>query len=147
TLKIPFLRPQWLTPPPFARSLAFGTFIGLPIPWWLVLVLCLLARLFLRWRPLGRHISALGGNTEAARLAGINVRGVIVFTYAASGLMVGLAALIQLGQSGTVQPNTGIGLELQVIAATVIGGTSILGGRGTVIGSLIGALLIEAVHN
>jgi len=75
------------------------------------------------------------------------VRGVIVFTYAAIGLLVGLAALIQLGQSGTVQPNSGIGLELQVIAATVIGGTSILGGRGTVIGSLIAALLIETVHN
>ena len=146
-LHIQFLGPQWITPPPVARSLALGTFIGLPIPWWLVLVLCLLASLFLRWRPLGRHIYALGGNTEAARLAGINVRGVIVFTYAAIGLLVGLAALIQLGQSGTVQPNSGIGLELQVIAATVIGGTSILGGRGTVIGSLIGALLIETVHN
>jgi rhamnose transport system ATP-binding protein len=146
-LHIQLLGPQWITPPPVARPLALGTFIGLPVPWWLLLILCFLASLFLRWRPLGRHIYALGGNTEAARLAGINVRGVIVFTYAAIGLLVGLAALIQLGQSGTVQPNTGIGLELQVIAATVIGGTSILGGRGTVIGSLIGALLIEAVHN
>lgn len=146
-LHIQLLGPQWITPPPVARPLALGTFIGLPIPWWLVLVLCFLATLFLRWRPLGRHAYALGGNTEAARLAGINVRGVIIFTYTAIGLLVGLAALIQLGQSGTVQPNTGIGLELQVIAATVIGGTSILGGRGTIIGSLIGALLIEAVHN
>ena len=55
--------------------------------------------------------------------------------------------MIQLGQSGTVQPNAGLGLELQVIAATVIGGTSILGGKGTVVGAVLGALLVEAVHN
>jgi ribose/xylose/arabinose/galactoside ABC-type transport system permease subunit len=98
-------------------------------------------------RPLGRHIYALGGNAEAARLAGINVRLVTIFVYAFIGLLVGLAAVIQLGLSGTVQPNAGTGLELQVIAATVIGGTNILGGRGTVIGSLLGALLVEMVHN
>jgi len=55
--------------------------------------------------------------------------------------------VIQLGQSGTVQPNAGLGLELQAIAATVIGGTSILGGKGTIVGSVLGALLVEAVHN
>jgi ribose/xylose/arabinose/galactoside ABC-type transport system permease subunit len=62
-------------------------------------------------------------------------------------MLVGLGAVIQLGQSGTVQPNAGLGLELQVIAATVIGGTSILGGKGTVVGAVLGALLVEAVHN
>ena len=71
----------------------------------------------------------------------------IVFVYAMTGMLVGLAAVIQLGQSGTVQPNAGLGLELQVIAATVIGGTSILGGKGTVVGAVLGALLVEAVHN
>ena len=73
--------------------------------------------------------------------------GVIIFVYAMTGMLVGLAAVIQLGQSGTVQPNAGLGLELQVIAATVIGGTSILGGKGTVVGAVLGALLVEAVHN
>jgi ribose/xylose/arabinose/galactoside ABC-type transport system permease subunit len=144
---IQILGPQWITPPPAAHSLALGTLIGWPIPWWLTVLLCVLFSLFLARRPLGRHIYAIGGNAEAARLAGVNVLGVIIFVYAITGMLVGLAAVIQLGQSGTVQPNAGLGLELQVIAATVIGGTSILGGKGTVIGAVLGALLVEAVHN
>jgi len=144
---IQILGPQWITPPPAAHHLALGTFIGWPIPWWLAVLLCVLFSLFLTRRPLGRHIYAIGGNAEAARLAGVNVRGVTIFVYAMTGMLVGLAAVIQLGQSGTVQPNAGVGLELQVIAATVIGGTSILGGKGTVVGAVLGALLVEAVHN
>ena len=146
-LHIQILGPQWITPPPVARPLSLGSFLGFPIPLWITVLLGILATLFLARRPLGRYIYALGGNAEATRLAGINVRLVIIFVYVAIGVLVGLAALIQLGLSGTVQPNAGIGLELQVIAATVIGGTNILGGRGTVIGSLLGALLVEAVHN
>jgi ribose/xylose/arabinose/galactoside ABC-type transport system permease subunit len=144
---IQILGPQWITPPPAAHNLALGAFGGWPIPWWLTVLLCVLFSLFLARRPLGRHIYAIGGNTEAARLAGVNVLGVIIFVYAMTGMLVGLAAVIQLGQSGTVQPNAGLGLELQVIAATVIGGTSILGGKGTVVGAVLGALFVEAVHN
>jgi ribose/xylose/arabinose/galactoside ABC-type transport system permease subunit len=144
---IQILGPQWITPPPMAHGLALGRFIGWPIPWWLTVLLCVLFSLFLANRPLGRHIYAIGGNAEAARLAGVNVRGVTIFVYAMTGMLVGLAAVIQLGQSGTVQPNAGLGLELQVIAATVIGGASILGGKGTVVGAVLGALLVEAVHN
>ena len=139
--------PPLPSPPPAAHYLALGSFIGWPITWWLTVLLCVLFSLFLVRRPLGRHIYAIGGNTEAARLAGVNVRGVIIFVYAMTGMLVGLASVIQLGQSGTVQPNAGLGLELQVIAATVIGGTSILGGKGTVVGAVLGALLVEAVHN
>ncbi|WP_220201585.1 ATP-binding cassette domain-containing protein [Reticulibacter mediterranei] len=146
-LHIQILGPQWLTPPSVVRPLSLGTFLGIPFPFWLVVALIILVSLFLRHRPLGRYVYALGGNTEAARLAGINIRGTIIFVYALIGLLIGLAAVIQLGLSGTVQPNAGTGLELQVIAATVIGGTNILGGRGTVIGSLLGALLVEVVHN
>lgn len=146
-LHIQILGPQWITPPPVVRPLALDTFLGIPLPFWLVVVLIILVSLFLRHRPLGRYVYALGGNTEAARLAGINIRWTIIFVYAFIGLLIGLAAIIQLGLSGTVQPNAGSGLELQVIAATVIGGTNILGGRGTVIGSLLGALLVETVHN
>jgi len=144
---IQILGPRWITPPPVAHNLALGTFIGWPIPWWLAVLFCVLFSSFLARRPLGRHIYAIGGNAEAARLAGVNVRGVTIFVYAMTGMLVGLAAVIQLGQSGTVQPNAGVGLELQVIAATVIGGTSILGGKGTVVGAVLGALLVEAVHN
>ena len=144
---IQVLGPQWITPPAVAHDLALGALLGIPIPFCLVVVLGVVGSLFLARRPLGRHVYAVGGNAEAARLAGVNVRGVTIFVYAAIGLLVGLAAIVQLGQSGTVQPNAGVGLELQVIAATVIGGTSILGGRGTILGSILGALLVEAVHN
>jgi ribose/xylose/arabinose/galactoside ABC-type transport system permease subunit len=146
-IHIQILGPEWITPPPAAHQLALGAFLGWPIPWWLTVLLCFLFSLFLARRPLGRHIYAIGGNTEAARLAGVNVLGVIIFVYGMTGMLVGLAAVIQLGQSGTVQPNAGLGLELQVIAATVIGGASILGGKGTVIGAVLGSLLVEAVHN
>jgi len=141
------LGPQWITPPPVARVLALGSLAGLPAPWWLAILLGSAATWVLARRPLGRHIYALGGNPEAARLAGVRVRSLTVVVYATTGLLVGLAAVIQMGFSGTVQPNAGTGLELQVIAATVIGGTSILGGRGTVAGSILGALLVETVHN
>ncbi|MBV9276158.1 MAG: ABC transporter permease [Verrucomicrobia bacterium] len=144
---IQILGPQWITPPPAAHALALDRLFGWPIPWWLTILLCVLFGLFMARRPLGRHVYAIGGNTEAARLAGVNVRGVIIFVYAMTGMLVGLAAVIQLGQSGTVQPNAGLGLELQVIAATVIGGASILGGKGTIVGAVLGALLVEAVHN
>lgn len=146
-LHIQLLGPQWITPAPVVRPLAQSALLGIPLPFWLVVLLTILVGLFLQRRPLGRHIYGLGGNPEAVRLAGISVRKTTIFVYAFIGVMVGLAAIIQLGLSGTVQPNAGIGLELQVIAATVIGGTNILGGRGTVIGSLLGALLVEAVHN
>ena len=146
-LHIQILGPQWITPPPVARVLALGTVLGLPAPWWLAVVLGVMASGVLLRRPLGRHVYALGGNPEAARLAGVNVRLVTIIVYAVTGVVVGLAAVIQLGLSGTVQPNAGTGLELQVIAATVIGGTSILGGRGTVAGSILGAVLVETVHS
>lgn len=146
-LHIQILGPQWITPPPVARILALGTVAGVPAPFVLTVALGIVCTLFLLRRPLGRHIYGLGGNPEAARLAGVDVRRVTICVYAVTGLLVGLAAVIQLGVSGTVQPNAGVGLELQVIAATVIGGTSILGGRGTVAGSLLGALLVETVHN
>nr|BBH85372.1 hypothetical protein KTC_01230 [Thermosporothrix sp. COM3] len=146
-LHIDLLGPKWLTPPPVARTLALGNVFGIPIPWLLVIVLGVVVGLFLSRRPLGRAIYAIGGNPEAARLAGIRTRWVTIFVYAAIGMLIGLAALIQLGQSGTVQPNTANGLELQIIAATVIGGTNILGGRGSILGSLLGALLVAAIHN
>ncbi len=146
-LHVGLLGPQWLTPPPVAKGLTESSLLGLPGPWWLVMMLGVVATYFVTRRPLGRAIYAVGGSSEAARLAGINVRAVTFFVYATMGALVGLAAFVQLGQSGTVQPNAGIGVELGAIAATVIGGASILGGRGTIVGAVLGALLVEAVHN
>jgi ribose/xylose/arabinose/galactoside ABC-type transport system permease subunit len=118
-----------------------------PNAWWFTMIIAAILTAFVGWRPLGRAIYAVGGNAEAARLAGVNVPLVTVVVYALMGILVGFAAVIQIGQAGTVQPNAGSGLELQAVAATVIGGTSILGGRGTIAGGLLGALLVEAVHN
>ena len=138
---------DWLVPPHLAEDLALGTVLGIPNAWLLTMIIAALLTWFVASRPLGRAIYAIGGNAEAARLAGINVPFVTVSVYLLMGLLVGFAAVIQIGQAGTVQPNAGVGLELQAVAATVIGGTSILGGRGTIVGGLLGALLVEAVHN
>lgn len=138
---------DWLIPPHIAEDLALGTFVGIPNAWWLTMVVAAALTALVVYRPLGRAIYAVGGNAEAARLAGVNVPLVTVSVYVLMGVLVGFAAVIQLGQAGTVQPNAGTGLELQAVAATVIGGTSILGGRGTIVGGLLGALLVEAVHN
>lgn len=138
---------NWLVPPHLAEDLALGTFLGVPNAWWFTMIVAAVLTAFVVWRPLGRAIYAVGGNPEAARLAGLNVPLVIVSVYVLMGMLVGFAAVIQIGQAGTVQPNAGTGLELQAVAATVIGGTSILGGRGTIVGGLLGALLVEAVHN
>jgi ribose/xylose/arabinose/galactoside ABC-type transport system permease subunit len=99
----------------------------------------------MRYWATGRHWYALGNDPAAARLAGIRVRRRIVTAYALTGLFVGLAGCVLIGSGGLVQQNAGSGLELQVIAAVVIGGTSILGGRGTVLGTLLGALLVGTV--
>ncbi len=146
-IHIGVLGKNWLVPPHVAEDLALGTTLGVPNAWWLTMIIAAVLTCFVVWRPLGRAIYAVGGNTEAARLAGVNVPLVTVAVYALMGVLVGFAAVIQLGQAGTVQPNAGSGLELQAVAATVIGGTSILGGRGTIVGGLLGALLVEAVHN
>lgn len=148
-LQVKFIGPLYITAPPTTqgRDLALANLLGIPVPWWLAMLCALVGSLFLIYRPLGRRIYALGGNPEAARLAGVNVRLVTIFVYAITGMLVGLASMIQLGLGGTVAASAGVGLELSVIAATVIGGTSILGGRGTILGSILGALLVEAVHN
>jgi ribose transport system permease protein len=100
---------------------------------------------YMRYLPTGRHWYAIGGDPAAARLAGIKVRTRLVAAYAVTGALVGLAGCAFIGSGGLVQQNAGVGLELSVIAAVVIGGTSILGGRGTVLGSLLGALLVGTV--
>jgi ribose/xylose/arabinose/galactoside ABC-type transport system permease subunit len=138
---------EWLVPPHLAENLSLGTILGIPNAWLFTMIVAAVLTALVVWRPLGRAIYAVGGNAEAARLAGVNVPLVTVTVYALMGVLVGFAGVIQLGQAGLVQPNAGSGLELQAVAATVIGGTSILGGRGTIAGGLLGALLVEAVHN
>jgi ribose/xylose/arabinose/galactoside ABC-type transport system permease subunit len=95
----------------------------------------------------GRWVYAVGGNEEAAWLAGINTRAVVFWTYVANGLIVGVAGLVLSARLGAAVPNAGLGYELDVIAAVVVGGTALTGGRGSVLGTLAGAVFIGVLNN
>ena len=97
--------------------------------------------------PFGRHVYAVGGNPEAARLAGIRVRRVLLCVYAACGLLAGLAGVIVASRIGSGYPRAGELYELDAIAATVVGGTSLFGGRGSIWGTLAGAFFIGILNN
>jgi ribose transport system permease protein len=122
-----------------------GETLGVPNAWWLTLALAAVMWSYMRYWATGRHWYALGNDAAAARLAGIRVKTRTIAAYALTGLFVGLAGIVLIGSGGLVQQNAGTGLELRVIAAVVIGGTSILGGRGSVLGTLLGALLVGTV--
>lgn len=124
---------------------ADGRTLGIPHAWLLAIILAAGMWLYMRHIPTGRHLYAIGGNAPAARLAGIRVTRRLLFVYTATGVLVGLAACCVIGGGGLVAQSAGTGLELQVIAAVVIGGTSILGGRGSVLGTVFGALLVGTV--
>ena len=116
---------------------------------WLVvaaaLVVLALFAGFLRHVAAGRAVYATGSDPEAARLAGIRPRRVVFSVFMAAGALAGLAALLNAVRFGDVDPNAGVGLELQVIAAVVVGGTAISGGRGTLLGTFVGVLLLGSV--
>jgi len=116
--------------------------LGIPIPVWLMLVLFSVAALVAAKTPFGRHVYAVGGNERAARLAGIRVSRVKLVTYVVSALCAALVGLIIASQLEAAHPATGESFELNAIAAVVLGGTSLMGGRGSITGSLIGAFVI-----
>jgi ribose transport system permease protein len=123
-----------------------GRFLGVPIAFILMAVLVAIAWYYLRHFPGGRHFFAIGDDEHAAALAGVNVRRRIFLAYALTGLLVGLAAAITIaGGTSTLDQSVGRGQELVTIAAVVIGGTSVLGGRGSVLGAVLGALLVQTV--
>lgn len=124
-----------------------GRILGVPTAWWLTLLLAAGMWCYMRFWATGRHLYAVGGDPFAARLAGVRVRRRQISAYVLTGACVGLAACVLIGSGGLVQQNVGTGLELRVIAAVVIGGTSIIGGRGTVLGTLLGALLVGTVSS
>jgi len=101
----------------------------------------------LRWTKFGRHVFAIGGNEHAANLTGIPVRPIKVAVFMISSLTAAIAGIVETGWLGAVTTNIGAGMELQVIAAAVIGGASLVGGAGTAIGALVGAALIEIIRN
>lgn len=106
-----------------------------------------LAHVLMTRTTLGRYIYAVGGNPEAARLSGIRVNGVLVFVYVVSGLMAGLGGIVLASQLKSGAPTYGLMYELYVIAAVVVGGTSLAGGEGRILGTLIGAFIIGVIQN
>jgi ribose/xylose/arabinose/galactoside ABC-type transport system permease subunit len=131
--------------PDSLQFLGRGSIGGFPIAVVFTLVIFLLIAWVLRYTRLGRDIYALGSNSESARLAGIRVRRVQLIPFLLNGALVGLAGVIFAGRFGTVQPNTGQGFELIVIAAVVVGGANIFGGSGASAGTVLGALLVSVM--
>jgi ribose transport system permease protein len=103
--------------------------------------------LFLKHTVLGRQIYAVGSNAEAARLSGVNVNRVLMFVYTMNGALCAFAGIVQAGLLSTAATNAGTGAELSVVAAVVIGGTSLFGGEGSILGSIIGAAIMAIVRN
>jgi len=128
----------------FAGSANIGFF---PVCFLLVIIIFVIVGIFLTRTPLGRQIYSVGGNKEAARLSGINVFGTLNFVYIMSGVMCAIAGIIMVGRVGTATPLAGETFDMDAIAACVIGGASFLGGKGTVQGTLIGAVLIAIIRN
>ncbi|MBX9458703.1 MAG: ABC transporter permease [Rhizobium sp.] len=119
-----------------------GTILGLPSSVWMLVVVALGAAYFARYVPLGRHIFAVGGNERASRMSGIRVNRVKMFVYMFSGFCAAIVGLIISSELMAAHPATGTNLELNAIAAAVLGGTSMSGGRGTIGGTIIGAFVI-----
>ncbi|MEW6637620.1 MAG: ABC transporter permease [Actinomycetota bacterium] len=134
------------TPDSF-RLLGQGVIGPIPIPIIAIVVVAVAGYVILSRTKLGRYAYAMGSNLEAARLSGIPIRRYLTSVYVISGALAGFGGMIAASRVNSGQPNFGIGLELDVIAAAVIGGASLFGGQGTVIGTLIGAFLIALIRN
>jgi len=127
--------------------LGSGMIFGMPVSIVIAFLIVVATFLTLRYTPLGRYTYAIGSNREAAFHAGINVRKNLTWIYTLTGLLVGVAGMIGTSRTVSAQPTAGMGLELDIIAAVVIGGASLNGGRGTVLGTIIGTLLISFLRN
>lgn len=129
------------------RIIATRNLLGIPIMFWIAVVILLIIAYVLRYTELGRSFYALGGSEEASRYSGINVNKVKLMAYLINGLCCGIAAIILASRLNSATPSGGVGYELDAIAAVVIGGTSLAGGEGRLIGTLIGAFVISVLGN
>jgi len=136
---------KWITDLPQSFHLADLNVLGVPMPVVIMVAATVLAALRMRYSPSGRAVYATGGNAEAARLCGVNPQRTVVMVFAIHGLFAGLATLVYATQLRVIQSTTPSGLELTIITASVVGGVSILGGVGTVVGSTLAAILIAEI--
>lgn len=124
-----------------------GDLLGLPIPAITMLLSFLVLWFVLQGTSLGRHTYAVGGSEKVSYIAGIKINGVKIFAYALTGMLSAIAGAIITARLNSAQPTAGTGYELDAIAAVVLGGTSLAGGRGHIVGTLIGALIIGTLNN
>jgi rhamnose transport system permease protein len=124
-----------------------GEIFGLPVQVYLLILVLIISAVVLAATPLGRSIYAIGNNETAARFAGIPVNRIQLFAYTLSGFMAGIAGFIYTSRVTSTRADAATGLELDVIAAVVFGGTSIVGGRGTIVGTALGVITIEFLRN
>ncbi len=132
---------------PAYKYLGDGEWLGIPVSIVIALVIVVVAIVILNRTTLGRYTYAIGANRTATLYSGVNVTRNLIIIYTLAGLLVGIAAMIATSRTVSAQPTAGIGLELDIIAAVVIGGASLNGGRGTIIGTMIGTLLISFLRN
>lgn len=133
--------PEWFF------MLGQGEFLGVPVQLWIFAICAIIAAIILGLSTFGRATYAIGSNAVASRFSGLKVDRALLLIYTASGLIAGLAAVIFVSRVSTTRSDMGTGLELDVITAVVLGGTSIFGGRGTIIGTLLGLVLMQALKN
>ena len=124
-----------------------GYFLGVPIAIYAMVIIVALFAIFRNKTTTGRRIFAMGGNAEATRISGINIKRLTILCYLLSGLTAGFAGIMNASKLGVSQPTAGTGFEMDAIASVVIGGSSLSGGEGTVVGTIIGAAIIGVLRN
>ena len=139
-------RPIWGLPEAFS-VLGSGRVLGFPVPSLIMLAIYCAAYVVLQHTVFGRNVYAVGGNPEAARLSGIHTQRVLMRVYILCGALAALSGILLSSRMNSGQPNAGLMYELDVIAAVVVGGTSLFGGRGSIAGTFIGAMLIGVLRN
>ncbi|MDX5630274.1 MULTISPECIES: ABC transporter permease [unclassified Brenneria] len=129
------------------RDFINSELLGIPAPIVIVIVIALILWVLMNKTPLGEYILAVGGNEEAARVAGVPVKKTKVTVFVISGLLASLASLILIGRLGAAEPTLGNLWELDAIAAAAIGGASLMGGKGSIIGTIVGAIILGSLRN
>ena len=132
--------------PEFVVWIGSGRILGIPIPVFIAVAVVIWGQFFLKSTRAGQRIIAVGGNEEAARLAGIGVTFYKLLTFVIMGILAGLTAIVIIARQDASQAVMGFGIELQVIAAVVLGGTSLFGGKGVVLGTVLGALILGVLQ-
>lgn len=124
-----------------------GWLLGIPVLVWISAIIVITALVITKMTPIGRYIYAIGGNEQAARLSGININRVKIIVYTLGGILAAVGGIMVTSRLDSAQPNAGTSYELDSIAAVVIGGTSLSGGRGSIMGTVLGAIIIGVLNN